>query len=181
MIVFLLVVIPILIFFINPYGTSSYDIRARLFGAIPYRIPSKSMAPTLQVGDFILVNAGAYARNPPEINDVIVFKYPKNRNIEYVKRVVALEGDEITLQNGEVYINDNKIDQSYIDVNDFPRTLQINKRWAVPKGSLFVLGDNRDNSNDSRYWGFVPMNDVVGRVSMIWMSSNFSRIGNKVE
>lgn len=181
LIVLLLVLVPTFMYVVNPYGTSSYDPRARIMGVMPYRIPSKSMTPTLQVGDFILVRAGAYATNIPNINDVIVFKYPKNRSTDFVMRVVAREGEKITLKYGNVFVDGKKIDQSYLNVDSSVRTNQINKSWNIPEGYLFVLGDNRDNSNDSRYWGYVPIEDVVGRVSMIWMSADSDRIGKSVE
>ena len=168
-------------YLVNPFGTSSYDPRARVFGIVPYRIPSKSMIPTLQVGDFILVKAGAYTSEIPDINDVIVFKYPNNRNRDYVMRVVARGGENMTLSNGNLIVDGKHIDQSYLDPENTINTNSIEVSIDVPEGHLFVLGDNRDHSNDSRYWGFVPIEDVVGKVSMIWMSEDIDRIGKYVE
>lgn len=170
-----------LMYLVNPFGTSSYDPRARVFGIVPYRIPSKSMIPTLQVGDFILVKAGAYTSEIPDINDVIVFKYPNNRNRDYVMRVVARGGENMTLSNGNLIVDGKHIDQSYLDPENTINTNSIEVSIDVPEGHLFVLGDNRDHSNDSRYWGFVPIEDVVGKVSMIWMSEDIDRIGKYVE
>lgn len=166
---------------LNPFGTSTYDPRGRIFGYVPYRMPSKSMSPTLQVGDFILVSAGAYRKKKPNINDVIVFKYPKNRNIEYVKRVIGREGDTVSITDGVVKVNGKVVDQPYVMQKNNIRTSKLNGTWTVPDGSLFVLGDNRDNSNDSRYWGYVPCSDVVGKVTSIWMSNNADRIGKNIE
>lgn len=166
---------------VNPFGTSSYDPRARVFGVVPFRILSKSMIPTLQAGDFILVKAGAYSKEIPKINDVIVFKYPKNRNENYVMRVVAREGEKMTLSNGKIIVDGRDIDQTYLDVGNTVKTSSINASEDVPEGHLFVLGDNRDHSNDSRFWGFVPIEDVIGKVSMIWMSDDINRIGKDVE
>ncbi|MDH5353876.1 MAG: signal peptidase I [Gammaproteobacteria bacterium] len=165
----------------NPFGTSSNDPRARIFGIVPYRIPSKSMIPTLQVGDFILVKAGAYSSEIPEINDVIVFKYPENRNQDFVMRVVAREGENMTLSDGNLVVDGRDIDQSYLDLKNTIKSNSMDGSLNVPEGHLFVLGDNRDHSNDSRYWGFVPIKDVVGKVSMIWMSDDIDRIGKNVE
>lgn len=175
-------IIPLMMYVVNPFGTATYDPRARIFGFVPYRIPSQSMVPTLQVGDFIMVNAGAYTVNKiPDIDDVIVFKYPANRKVNFVMRVVAREGETVALNNGNVIVEGKTLDQAYVDPDNNIRANQVNRSWTVPDGSLFVLGDNRDNSNDSRYWGFVPLEDVVGKVSMIWMSRDMERIGKRIE
>ena len=180
-IIALLTSIPALMYVVNPFGTGTYDPRARVLGVIPYRIPSKSMTPTLQVGDFIIVSAASYASKIPSVNDVVVFKYPNDKNIDFVMRVLAREGETISINNGAVTVDGRNIDQPYLDLKDTVRTSQINKSWKVPEGFLFVLGDNRDNSNDSRYWGFVPIANVVGKVKMIWMSKDIDRIGKSVE
>ena len=179
-IVAFVVIVPIGMYLINPFGTSTYDPRGRIFGLVPYRMPSKSMAPTLQVGDFIVVYAGAYRNKIPDINDVIVFKYPKDRNVDYVKRVIGRGGETVSLQDGVVEVNGSVVDQPYVVEESNTRTRTMNGTWIVPEGSLFVMGDNRDNSNDSRYWGFVPYTEVVGKVTYIWMSSNTDRIGKKI-
>ena len=177
----LIVIIPVLMYIVNPFGASTYDPRGRIFGVVPYRIPSRSMEPTLQVGDFILVNAGAYRSSIPQINDVIVFKYPKSKEVNYVMRVMARGGETVLLKNGTVAVNGKTIEQPYLDATNSVRTNEMDGSWTVPDDSLFVLGDNRDNSNDSRYWGFVPIEDVVGKVSMIWKSEDSDRIGESVE
>lgn len=139
------------------------------------------MIPTLQVGDFILVKTGAYSSEIPEINDVIVFKYPENKSQDFVMRVVAREGENMALSNGKLIVDGRDIDQTYLDLENTINTNSIDVSINVPEGHLFVLGDNRDNSNDSRYWGFVPIEDVIGKVSMIWMSDDIDRIGKNVE
>lgn len=170
--------VPIVFYVVNPYGTATYDPRARLLGIVPYQIPSNAMMPTLQKGDFILVNSAAYLGTQPEINDIIVFEYPENRHIDYVKRVVARGGDTLKIVKGKVWINDEELEQSYVaDENNELTQQQHFGPIEVPPGMLFVLGDFRDNSRDSRYWGFVPIQNVVGKVTRIWQSDDASRIG----
>lgn len=179
----------------------------RSFVAEPFTIPSESMLPTLRVGDYILVNKFHYGLrlpvigtkiknlNQPERGDIMVFKYPGNTKINYIKRVVGLPGDEISYENKRLTINGEKIveeltsegDQiSYSQVRVYEEVLGeakhlIQKRlgikrfreaksWVVPEGHYFVMGDNRDNSNDSRFWGTVPDELVVGKAYVIWMN-----------
>ena len=193
----------------------------------PFRIPSGSMIPTLKVGDFILVNKFAYGiRLPvidtkiidigePERGDVMVFRFPKDPSIDYIKRVVGLPGDKITYTGKYLYVNGERLQQSmvgpYIETKDgmpipgATRLLEtigtvqheilidstrrsLNSEWVVPQGHYFAVGDNRDNSNDSRFWGTVPEENLVGRAFMIWMNWNFddggvewSRIGSAIK
>ena len=171
----------------------------------PFRIPSGSMLPTLEIGDFILVNKFAYGVRVPILNakivdfgapergDVVVFRYPGNPNIDYIKRVVGVAGDEIAYYKKTLYINGKPAPQEYqgtyavgngmnvrlLDealgeishsILDFPTRPSIDRKWVVPAGHYFVMGDNRDNSNDSRVWGFVPDENLVGKAFFIWMN-----------
>jgi signal peptidase I len=175
----LFVGLPILMYALNPYGTATWDPRARILGYSSYRIPSNSMSPTLQVNDYILVSAVAYASEEPDTNDIIVYRYPKQRDVEYAKRVVAKEGETLSIKDGQVIVDGKIIDQWYVDEVNMVRTRQEDLAPVeIPPDMLFVLGDNRDNSNDSRYWGFVPREDVVGKVTMIWASDDDTRIGD---
>lgn len=181
----------------------------RSFIVEPFRIPSGSMLPTLHLGDFILVNKAAYGlRLPivyhkvvptgsPERGDVMVFRFPENPKINFIKRVVGLPGDRIRVVGRTLYINGNKVQQQLVDDNHQTndRRAYVSNRYletlddathnilvrrggrgskgfdgVVPKGHYFVLGDNRDNSRDSRYWGFVPEENLVGRAFFIWMA-----------
>lgn len=219
------------------YGVSFFPVILfvfilRSFIFEPFRIPSGSMLPTLQNGDFILVNKFQYGIRIPIINkkiipiqnpkagDVLVFKYPVDPSIDYIKRVVGLPGDTVRYAGNQLYINDQRVDltpngqyfepdrnnyvsefteqlgtetnqillntkqsQDYMPITRFPYLENCNySRHAVeclvPEGNYFVMGDNRDNSLDSRYWGFVPDENVVGRAFFIWMNfSEPSRIG----
>jgi signal peptidase I len=220
------------------YGKSFFPVLAivlvlRSFLVEPFQIPSGSMKPTLEVGDFILVNKFAYGiRLPvldtkvievgdPQRGDVMVFRYPSEPNINYIKRVVGLAGDHVAYSSDKrLFINGELVAQQLL--GEEPGSLgsavlyneklgeaehQIRKEmkryrvepgreWVVPQGHYFMMGDNRDNSNDSRYWndpaipkalwGMVPDQNIVGKAFAVWMSwpdpksrnlPNFSRVG----
>ena len=187
----------------------------RSFIAEPFRIPSGSMLPTLHIGDFILVNKFAYGIRLPVLNrkvvetgepergDVVVFRYPKNPQVDYIKRVIGLPGDTVGYFNKTVYINGKMIAQdvkekessliSLIparnelrfehltnnghDILVDPERRLIEGEAVVPEGEYFVMGDNRDNSNDSRFWGTVPEGNLVGKAFFIWMSWDWNTGG----
>jgi signal peptidase I len=199
----------------------------------PFKIPSGSMVPTLLVGDLILVNKYHYGVRLPVINkkiiqindpkrgDVMVFRFPANPSIDYIKRVVGVPGDEVAYLNQRVYLNGKLLEtqqlpdfydednlryvpqfseklgetehrilvdrqrQTYVRTTD-PFPFKENCRYSaegitckVPAGHYFMMGDNRDNSEDSRFWGFVPDQNIVGRAFFVWMNfGNFGRIGS---
>jgi signal peptidase I len=220
------------------YGKSFFPVLAivlvlRSFLVEPFQIPSGSMKPTLEVGDFILVNKFAYGiRLPvldtkiievgdPQRGDVMVFRYPSDPNVNYIKRVVGLPGDKVRYTLGKhLFINDQPVTEQFIgeepgtlgsavlyreklgDVEHLIRKEMARNRmepgneWTVPAGHYFMMGDNRDNSNDSRYWndssipkellGMVPDRNIVGKAFAVWMSwpspklqswPNLSRVG----
>lgn len=204
----------------------------RSFVVEPFRIPSGSMLPTLQSGDLILVNKFSYGLRLPVIDkkvvdigkpqrgDVFVFRYPVDPDVDYIKRVVGLPGDEVAYLDKKLYVNgqlvthvrdgdyfepdrvsyiaqykeklgevshnillDENRPQEYRPQYQFPSlgNCQYSRdgvRCKVPEGQYFAMGDNRDNSADSRYWGFVPEANIVGKAFFIWMNfSDLSRIG----
>ncbi len=208
----------------------------RSFIVEPFKIPSGSMIPTLQVGDFILVNKFTYGirlpvinqkiipLNTPERGDVMVFRYPENPSLDYIKRVVGLPGETVEYRDKKIFINGVEQEQqaegdyNYVEsdlkfvhtekrietLGDHKHALLVNPekptlflrgvvefegwencsydtnrvRCKVPEGHYFMLGDNRDNSRDSRYWGFVPEHQIVGKAFFIWMNfSDLKRIG----
>ncbi|MCC8394970.1 signal peptidase I [Paraburkholderia sp. MMS20-SJTR3] len=204
----------------------------RSFVVEPFKIPSGSMVPTLLVGDFILVNKFEYGLRLPITNtritegrpvrrgDVVVFRYPKDESVDYIKRVIGLPGDVVEYQDKRLTINGKLVPQTplpdYLDeerlgyakqfmeeidgrknailnnpavppfivgAEDFPYrdNCTYNARGVickVPPGNYFMMGDNRDNSADSRYWGFAPDRNIVGRAFFIWMNfSDLKRIG----
>ncbi len=161
----------------------------------PYVIPSGSMIPTLLIHDHIFVNKLAYGVHlpfsrhwllnwkTPQRSEIIVFRYPSNPEVFYVKRVVGLAGDKIAVHEGELLVNGEAVPQKkfqeagfeyYEEAQHTVRYLQHSlsnfAEITVPEGSLFVMGDNRDQSSDSRSWGAVPLDHVIGRASFIWLS-----------
>ncbi len=196
----------------------------RSFLVEPFRIPSGSMMPTLLVGDFILVNKFAYGLRWPVLNtrflelgepergDVVVFRFPQDEAVDYIKRVVGVPGDQIYYRNKTLYVNGEPAarlplppyvgegagaghtgaqraleDLEGVDheilfnprARDLPPgcTVLANGPVTVPENAYFVMGDNRDNSNDSRCWGFVPEGNLVGKAFAIWMHWDGRRDG----
>lgn len=201
----------------------------RSFVVEPFRIPSGSMLPTLEAGDLILVNKFSYGLRLPVIHnkivpvgepqrgDVMVFRYPPEPEIDFIKRVIGLPGDEITYVNKRLFINGTEVPRErvgdyfepdratyadeYIEqLGDIRHRILIDSRSGgdiypsgafpyrnhcqyrgagvrciVPEGHYFVMGDNRDNSADSRFWGFVPDDNIVGKAFLVWM--NFGDLG----
>lgn len=216
-----------------PVIMAVFVVRSFLFE--PFKIPTTSMVPTLEVGDLILVNKFTYGIRLPIINkkvldisdpkrgDVMVFKYPKDTSLDYIKRVVGVPGDKIEYKNKRLIINGQE--QTYQQLQDYhvqdglassdyhhhfteklgnvSHNILNNQRAAayvsgaeefpqrelcsyntegfictVPPGHYFMMGDNRDNSQDSRIWGFVPNQNIVGRAFFVWMNlGNLKRIG----
>jgi signal peptidase I len=172
----------------------------RTFMYEPYQIPSGSMIPGLKVGDFILVNKHSYGlkiertgksfamAKDPEFGDVVVF-IPPHKPMPFVKRLIGKPGDKISYINKKLYLNDTAVPQNYYKTEsgiDFylenfngkeitvqhmrSRPSSAPSEWIVPDGMYFAVGDNRDNSNDSRYWGFIPRDNFMGTADYIWMS-----------
>ena len=184
----------------------------RSFLVEPFRIPSGSMLPTLLVGDFILVNKFAYGIRLPVANakivemgkpqrgDVVVFRYPADPSLDYIKRVIGVPGDNIQYRNKQLFINGEPVPQQLLGVYSDRGHAVVERHseqlggvehdiflrsnypvregsWTVPADKYFVMGDNRDNSNDSRVWGFVPDENLVGKAFLIWMSWDADRWG----
>ncbi|MCR6546244.1 signal peptidase I [Dehalobacterium formicoaceticum] len=141
----------------------------RLFLWEPYFIPSSSMEPVLQPGDRILVNKWIYRFRDPKRGDIIIFRYPMDERIQYIKRIIALPGEVIQGRNGEILINGQVLEESYISeagtAFDFgPITMD--------EGAYFVLGDHRDNSRDSRVFGIVTRDKILGKASITYWPFN---------
>jgi len=167
----------------------------RTFVVQAFKIPSGSMQNTLLIGDHILVNKFIYGvKNPfngntwipfkkPGRRDIIVFKYPVNPAQDYIKRVIGVEGDTIEIKDKKVYVNGELQDENYalfLDNKILPANVQGRDNMGpitVPENSLFVMGDNRDNSYDSRFWKFVNLKAVKGKAFILywsWDKENFS-------
>lgn len=153
-----------------------------------YTIPSGSMLETLQIGDFILVNKLSYKFSDPKHDDIVVFEYPLNPKLDYIKRVIGVPGDVIEIKDKIVYRNGEKLDPDYVQYkNGFSFDMADNvPKFTVPKGFYFMMGDNRDNSEDSRFWGYVREDAIVGKAFIIYWSwgengPRFSRLFNLIK
>jgi signal peptidase I len=171
-------------YFINPYDVASEKISERFLGGKPYRIPSKSMLNTLVVGDYIIVSRKAYINDAPQRNDVIVFdrfNAKKNKNTAYIKRVLAIAGDTIKIKNGKVLINNILINEPYVNTKNRTKKYSLTmKTKHIPTGEIFVLGDNRDNSNDSRMYGSIAITKVTGKAVRLLYGKN-GRSGDTIK
>jgi len=167
----------------------------RTFIVQAFKIPSGSMKPTLQIGDHILVNKFIYGvkvpflRNTiipvgdPKRDDIVVFIYPQDRSKDFIKRVVGVSGDTIEIKNKKIYINGKAYNDQYgvyVDQYIIPGSLQPRDNFApftVPPNAVFVMGDNRDQSYDSRFWGVVDLRDVMGKAFIIYWSWDSEAFG----
>lgn len=127
------------------------------------RVDGYSMEPNLHSGEFVIVNKLAYKFGSPQIGDVIVFHFPRDPKQEYIKRVIGLPGDQVIISNKQVKINGRVLDEPYIAAQPV-----YQGSWTVTEDSLFVLGDNRNNSSDSHNWGLVPLSSVVGKALFVY-------------
>ncbi|MDR2788928.1 MAG: signal peptidase I [Candidatus Accumulibacter sp.] len=223
------------------YGASFFPVILfvfvlRSFIVEPFKIPSGSMIPTLLVGDFILVNKFTYGIRLPVINkkiidldtpqrgDVMVFRYPEDPSLDYIKRVIGVPGDRVAYQNKQLTVNGEPVEKRRIDDYLHPERLYYSRQFVerassgaeyrvlndqdapafisdvarfpyrenclynnsgvictVPEGHYFMMGDNRDNSRDSRFWGFVADGDIVGKAFFIWLNFNdWKRVGSSI-
>ncbi len=160
----------------------------RTFIVQAFKIPSGSMLPTLQIGDHILVSKFAYGIkmpftgtvlipiHDPEPNDIVVFKFPRDPNLDYIKRVIAVAGDTVEMREKKVYINGKPFADKYgvyTDSRILPPSTSPRDTFGpvtVPEGHIFVMGDNRDNSFDGRFWGFVDLKAVRGKAFIVYWS-----------
>lgn len=167
----------------------------RTFFFQAYNIPSGSMEPTLLVGDFILVNKLVYTLTEPKRGDIVVFKSPTNPKLDYIKRIIGMPGDHIYINGQHIFINGKRIETRSLRSEDYNGMTRIilqetlpdgftyqsayiqeaslirpSFNATVPPGHYFVMGDNRDNSEDSRYWGFLPRENIVGKAFIVYFS-----------
>jgi len=144
------------------------------FGFQVARVEGQSMAPTLADQDRLIVNKLAYRIGEPQVGDIVMLYYPLRPDKSFVKRVIAAEGDQVRVVDGKVYRNDVLMDDSFVP-NDF----RSHDDWGpqvIPEGYYFVMGDHRNNSSDSRHWGFVPKKYIIGRVQLRWWPVPTARI-----
>ncbi|HEY7435826.1 MAG TPA: signal peptidase I [Methylomirabilota bacterium] len=163
----------------------------RQFAVQAFTIPSGSMMDTLLIGDYILVNKFLFGAEvpltdrhlpglrDPQRGDIVVFKYPNDETRDFIKRIIAVGGDTIQVRDNRVTLNGSPIDEPYARAGSFTGTPSAQCGYAygcdplkVPAGAYFVMGDNRDNSQDSRYWGFVRREKIRGKAFLIYWSWN---------
>ena len=146
----------------------------RTFIVQAFKIPSGSMIPTLLIGDHILVCKFYYKLFKPKRGDIIVFKYPQDTHKDFIKRVIGLPGEVIMIKNKKVYINGKPLDEPYVVYSKNPSFyLPMRDNFGpvkIPKDSYFMMGDNRDKSLDSRFWGFLPKDLILGKALIIYWS-----------
>lgn len=151
------------------FGINAVSVRVRVDGF--------SMNPTLQDGEYILVNRLAYKIGNPVRGDIVVFSFPMDPRQDLIKRVIGLPGESISVQDGKVMINGIPLEEPYIAAPPI-----YNGTWEVPAGQLFVLGDNRNESKDSHEWGLLPVENVVGRAILIyWPPTQWQLIDQATE
>lgn len=127
------------------------------------RVDGQSMRPTLEDGEFLLVNKTVYFFGDVSRGDIVVFHFPLNPEEELIKRVIGLPGDSVAVRDSQVFVNGQMLNEPYI-----AQAPLYSGEWVVTEGHLFVLGDNRNNSNDSKDWGLLPMENVVGKAVLIY-------------
>lgn len=127
------------------------------------RVDGFSMEPTLQSGEFVVVNKLAYKLGEPQVGDVIIFQYPRDPDQEYIKRVIGTPDDHVKIENGMVYVNGVLLNEPYIAAQP-----AYQNEWTIPDNTIFVLGDNRNNSSDSHTWGPVPIEYVIGKALFVY-------------
>lgn len=142
-----------------------------------YSFPSGSMLPTLQRGDKVMVDLGAYSHQAPHRGDLIVFAYPPDPARDFLKRLVAFGGEEVLVKNNTLFIDGKQIYEPYLQKNSDITSDGDFGPETVPQGTVFVLGDNRANSADSRQWGEIDIKSIRGKALYIYYSKDYSRIG----
>lgn len=152
-----------------------------LMGYRAFKMPSGSMKPTIGFGERCLVDGRAYRGQAVSRGDVVVLHLPPPEDRRFVKRVIAVGGDRVDLREGKVFVNGTPLEEPYLNAPESTLPYwQIPPHVAVPEGHLWVMGDNRRDSEDSRQWGPVPASSVEGRVTAITFSNDFDRIGRRV-
>jgi signal peptidase I len=150
-----------------------------------YQVSSGSMQPTLQIGDYVVVGLGVYDAAPPERGEIVVYRYPPDPSRDFVLRVVGLPGESLSMVDRRLFVNGEALEEPYAHFSESPGSPVDPRRddmpsTVVPEGHCFVMGDDRDNSHDSRFWGPLPMESLRGRPLYIYWSRDRSRIGRSL-
>jgi signal peptidase I len=150
-------------YYINPFNSASKDPRARILGHTLYRMPSRNMEPTLQENDIFIVSVATLRDRDPRVGEIIAFRFPPNPEVHFIDRVIGTGGSIIEMRAGKVFLDGMPLREPYLPAE--PIFVDSNDTFGpvnVPQGQFFVLGDNRGNSLDSRFWGTVPRDHVIG-------------------
>lgn len=172
----LLVIALLAMYALNPFHAATLDPRARIIGFLPFRTPSMSMEPTIKEGTVFFASVAALRDRDPRIGEIVVFRWPPRPEIMYVKRVIATGGTTVEMRHGVVYLDGKQLDEPWLPATPITEVtfrgeripLPLDALYAdmapmpVPPGHFFMLGDSRGNSEDSRHWGFVPRELIVG-------------------
>ncbi|MEL1263880.1 signal peptidase I [Pseudoxanthomonas putridarboris] len=168
LLVSLMVVIPTasaVVYFINPFGVRSLDPRQRITGHGLYRVPSSNMEPTVMPGQVLVTRAGYYARQSPSRGDVVTLLIPEHPGQVWLQRIVGLPGETIAIEAGRVHVDGRPLEENYVSPDnrraDYSLTMPA---VTVPAGHYFMMGDNRDNSMDSRWQPLTRREDITGKV-----------------
>jgi signal peptidase I len=165
---------------------TAYRFRERVFGYGTYGVPSVSMAPTIENGDYFIADTWWYPSHQPVEGEIVVLELADGTGIRYLKRIVGVPGDRIEIRDRVLYRNGQPLAEPYVrpvdDIHFYGRNFGIT---TVEVGKVFVLGDNRDNSKDSRDWGAIPINQLRGRAQFLWFSKSrngvlWNRIGTRL-
>jgi signal peptidase I len=165
------------------YPLASSAIKNNLYTA--YKIPSGAMGPTLLVGDHLVADMGYPAKDEPQRGDIIIFKFPPDPSKDFIKRIIGLPGEQIEITDRKIYIDGKLFDDKYGHYETQSWGSSTGRcpycSVTVPNDHYFVMGDNRDNSQDSRYWGFVPLKSIRGKALYIYWAKYSNRIGMEIE
>jgi len=146
-----------------------------------YKIPSSGMSPALLVGDRLIADMRGYKSQKPQRGDIIIFEFPKDPSKDFIKRVIGTEGEKVEIIRNKIYINDQLMDDPWGHFTMPRSSIEDYGPVRVPEGSLFVMGDNRDNSQDSRFFGFVKVEKVRGKALYLYWAKDKSRIGMELK
>ena len=179
------------ILILNSNVTSAFSTIIRDDFIQAYKIPSGGMLPTLLIGDHILIDKHVYKDNSPQKRDIIVFKYPKEPERMFIKRIVGINGDTIEIKNKQLYINNTVVDEPYVIHTDSKIENSVRDNFGpfvIPPNKVFVMGDNRDQTFDSRFWGVADVKDIQGKTINIYFSwdkearrPRWNRLGTRIQ
>lgn len=145
-----------------------------LFAAQPHQVRGASMVPNFQNGEYILTDKITYRFREPKRGDVVIFRAPKNQELDYIKRIIGLPGERIRIEKGVLYVDDKRLDEPYLPQGALyaGTFLQEGQNIPIPESEYFVLGDNRNHSSDSREWGPIQKKDIIGRAFLRYWPIN---------